>query len=252
MGRLRGTVAVWRACCSRCSALARPDGPAPRVLVACQMLAVLVGPRDLSHVVRSADRRLSAKRRTGASTCSAVARLPGDRGEHRHAQRERDVVLQSALNAASSGRREFYTHFENNEVGKTANLTGHVDAAPLSAGQQPRVPGHEYVPPDGDPGRRAPPVSVANAVADMDATPSPTRVPLATATPTPRGCVVPSLAGFTLAKAKRALTAVHCTLGSVRRVRARRAAIGLVVRSSPTAGRRPARGTRVSLTIGRR
>jgi hypothetical protein len=63
-------------------------------------------------------------------------------------------------------------------------------------------------------------------------------------------CVVPRLRGRTLAKAKRALTRAHCSLGKVRRVRAR-VRRGLVVGQSPRAGVRKARGAKVALRVSR-
>ncbi|HEV7773614.1 MAG TPA: S8 family serine peptidase [Conexibacter sp.] len=65
-------------------------------------------------------------------------------------------------------------------------------------------------------------------------------------------CVVPRLAGLSLAKAKAALTAAHCALGRVTKPRARRGRRlpALVVKSSsPAIGSRGAAGTKVALTM---
>ena len=71
-----------------------------------------------------------------------------------------------------------------------------------------------------------------------------------TPTPTPI-CIVPLLAGKTLARAKAALTAAACKLGTVRKPRPRKGKPRppLVVKSSsPTTGARPA-GGEVSLKL---
>jgi PASTA domain len=64
-------------------------------------------------------------------------------------------------------------------------------------------------------------------------------------------CVVPKLAGRTVAKAKRLLEAAHCKLGRVSTPKHRRET-SLVVRASvPRQGTRLPRGTRVRLTLRR-
>lgn len=70
--------------------------------------------------------------------------------------------------------------------------------------------------------------------------------------PTPSVCKVPKLAGLTLAKAKTALAAAHCTLGRVAQPKAKKGgkAPALVVKSSsPGVGAQSAGGT-VNLTLG--
>jgi thermitase len=70
-----------------------------------------------------------------------------------------------------------------------------------------------------------------------------------TPTPTP-ACLVPRLAGKTLAQARTALTAAACKLGTVRKPRKGKRPPPLVVKSStPAAGARPSSGT-VNLTLG--
>lgn len=65
-------------------------------------------------------------------------------------------------------------------------------------------------------------------------------------------CVVPKLAGKTLARAKTALAAAHCGLGEVRRPRPRkgqRRRVLVVRASSPSAGSRRPAGAKVDLTL---
>jgi subtilisin family serine protease len=65
-------------------------------------------------------------------------------------------------------------------------------------------------------------------------------------------CLVPKLAGKTLAQAKAALTAASCKLGAVRRPRPKGKLRRLVVRfSTPAAGASPADG-KVDLTLGKK
>jgi beta-lactam-binding protein with PASTA domain len=70
------------------------------------------------------------------------------------------------------------------------------------------------------------------------------------AVPVRRQCVVPKLSGFTLRRARTALTKARCQLGKVtrRRSRTRR---GRVIRSSQRAGRRLGAGTRIALVVSR-
>ena len=63
-------------------------------------------------------------------------------------------------------------------------------------------------------------------------------------------CVVPRLRGRTLARAKVLLARAHCSLGKVTRVRSR-VKRGIVLRQSPVAGLRRARGAKVSLRVSR-
>ena len=64
----------------------------------------------------------------------------------------------------------------------------------------------------------------------------------------PAPCVVPRLRGRTLAGARAALAAAHCSLGPVRRAPA--TAIGRVVAQSAAPGRRLAHGAPIGVTIG--
>ena len=64
-------------------------------------------------------------------------------------------------------------------------------------------------------------------------------------------CVVPRVVHLRLAKARSKIRRAHCRVGAVRSVRSRRFR-GVVVRQSPRAGRRLARGARVNLVVGRR
>jgi hypothetical protein len=65
-------------------------------------------------------------------------------------------------------------------------------------------------------------------------------------------CVVPRLAGKTLAKARRALAAAHCALGKVRKPRDAKLSELRVRSSSPAAGAALAAGAKVSLRLARR
>jgi hypothetical protein len=55
---------------------------------------------------------------------------------------------------------------------------------------------------------------------------------------------------MTLAKAKRAIRALDCSVGRIRRVRSKR--VGRVLAQSPRAGVVRRRGFRVRLVVGRR
>jgi RTX calcium-binding nonapeptide repeat (4 copies)/PASTA domain len=63
-------------------------------------------------------------------------------------------------------------------------------------------------------------------------------------------CIVPRLRGRTLTKAKVLLARAHCSVGKVTRVRSRVRA-GVVIRQSPRAGLRRARGAKVALRVSR-
>jgi hypothetical protein len=85
-------------------------------------------------------------------------------------------------------------------------------------------------------------------------TPAPTSTTPTKTTPAPPApavvlCVVPSLRGHTLGAARRLLARAHCKLGTVRRVRRAAVGRGRVVASTPRAGRRLARGARISLVL---
>jgi hypothetical protein len=61
-------------------------------------------------------------------------------------------------------------------------------------------------------------------------------------------CVVPKLTGLTLAAARTKLTAAHCSLGAVRKHRAR-GRTGVVLASRPTVGSSAPDGTKVAVTV---
>jgi subtilisin family serine protease len=65
-------------------------------------------------------------------------------------------------------------------------------------------------------------------------------------------CIVPKLAGKTLASTRTALRRARCALGRIRRVRARRSRVGRVVAQGIRPGTRRPAGTKVAVTIGRR
>jgi beta-lactam-binding protein with PASTA domain len=58
--------------------------------------------------------------------------------------------------------------------------------------------------------------------------------------------------GLRLGAAKRKIRAAHCSVGRIRRVRARRSLRGRVVNQAPRPGTIRRRGFPVSLAIGRR
>ncbi|UGS35420.1 PASTA domain-containing protein [Capillimicrobium parvum] len=66
--------------------------------------------------------------------------------------------------------------------------------------------------------------------------------------PPPVRCVVPTLKGVTVKRARARLTAAHCALGSVHKRRGKGKA-GRIVSSSPKAGTTAAGGTKVSVTV---
>jgi hypothetical protein len=72
------------------------------------------------------------------------------------------------------------------------------------------------------------------------------------ANPRPSRCVVPRLAGKSLAKARAALNAAHCALGRVRKPRGARLAALRVRSSSPAAGTTLPAGAAVALRLARR
>jgi extracellular elastinolytic metalloproteinase len=67
----------------------------------------------------------------------------------------------------------------------------------------------------------------------------------------PPRCTVPSVAGKTLAAARKAIRARRCRVGSIRSANSRLAAKGRVLAQTPRAGRRVAVGTRVNLVISK-
>jgi len=71
------------------------------------------------------------------------------------------------------------------------------------------------------------------------------------ALPPPIRCVVPRVVRLTIAKARRKIRRSNCSVGRVRRVKKPRRFRGIVVKQSPQAGRRLARGARINLLVGR-
>ena len=65
-------------------------------------------------------------------------------------------------------------------------------------------------------------------------------------------CIVPKLAGKTLAATRTALRRAKCSLGRIRRIRTRRSRVGRVVAQGARPGTRRPPGTKVAVTIGRR
>ena len=64
-------------------------------------------------------------------------------------------------------------------------------------------------------------------------------------------CRVPRLRGKTVKAAKRAIRRAHCKLGKVKRQKAKSVKRGRVVSSSPKAGTKRAKGSKVKLTVRR-
>ncbi len=83
--------------------------------------------------------------------------------------------------------------------------------------------------------------------------PSPPAPPPPAEPPAPRvvRCAVPRVGGMTLAAARRALTRRNCRLGNVTRAYSTRVRFGRVVLQRPAAGRRLARGAKVSVVVSR-
>jgi PASTA domain len=73
---------------------------------------------------------------------------------------------------------------------------------------------------------------------------------LAPPPPPPVRCRVPKVVGLKLATARTRISRAHCRVGRIHRVHSKR--VGRVLRQSPRAGAVKARGTKVSLTVGRR
>ncbi|MEK6275537.1 MAG: PASTA domain-containing protein [Actinomycetota bacterium] len=73
---------------------------------------------------------------------------------------------------------------------------------------------------------------------------------VAVGVPPPTRCRVPRVIGLTLIRARRAIRARHCSVGSVRYRRSARAR-NKVLSQTPRAGRRLARGARVNLIVSR-
>jgi PASTA domain len=73
---------------------------------------------------------------------------------------------------------------------------------------------------------------------------------VAAGAPPPVHCKVPRVVGKTLARARRAIRLAHCSVGRVRYARSKLRR-GRVLRQSPRAGSKLARGTRVKLVVSR-
>jgi hypothetical protein len=63
----------------------------------------------------------------------------------------------------------------------------------------------------------------------------------------PKQCIVPALAGKALAAAKKALSAAHCSVGTVKSAKSSKVAKGKIISSSPKAGTKHKEGTKVAL-----
>jgi subtilisin family serine protease len=109
-------------------------------------------------------------------------------------------------------------------------------------------------PPSGEPPTREPESPPTDSGGEPPGPIATNPGPSPSATPPPRKrtvCVVPKLAGRTLARARAALAAAGCKLGKVRKPRRHRGRGRVVVRSSkPRAGKRPADGE-VDVILGR-
>jgi GH25 family lysozyme M1 (1,4-beta-N-acetylmuramidase) len=70
--------------------------------------------------------------------------------------------------------------------------------------------------------------------------------------PPPVQCRVPRVIGLRLAAARGRIRRAHCSPGRARRVRVRGRLVGRVVAQKPRAGMRRARGSRVTVVVGRR
>jgi subtilisin family serine protease len=136
-----------------------------------------------------------------------------------------------AVTAATEGITEFSARATD-----LAPLTS-ICSAPIAYRRQGQEksgppPGEVERPPADSGGEASSPVAPSSGTA------SPSRSPGAKP-----ACVVPKLAGRTLARAKRALTAAHCKLDTVRRRRGHRGHGAMVVKSSkPRPGARPTDG----------
>jgi hypothetical protein len=84
-----------------------------------------------------------------------------------------------------------------------------------------------------------------------DENPAARSAPSGTAPSKSKRCVVPKLRGKKLKAARKALTKAHCRTGKVKRRKAGKAKRGRVISSSPKAGARRKRNTKVALVVGR-
>jgi uncharacterized delta-60 repeat protein len=122
-----------------------------------------------------------------------------------------------------------------------------VQLGPLGPPPPPPVPPPPPppVPPPPPPG--PPPVPPPPPVGPPPPPPPPAEPP----PPPAVRCVVPRVVHLRLARARSKIRRAHCRVGGVRSIRSTRFR-GIVLRQSPGAGRRLARGTRVNLVVGRR
>ena len=81
--------------------------------------------------------------------------------------------------------------------------------------------------------------------------PSPPAQPPAPKLPTAKRCIVPKVLNKTLVRARRALTASHCTAGRITRAYSRKVRAGLVLAQSPRARTKLANRAKVKLVISR-
>jgi beta-lactam-binding protein with PASTA domain len=65
-------------------------------------------------------------------------------------------------------------------------------------------------------------------------------------------CRVPRVIGLRLPRARTRIRRANCRIGRIRRVRTRPRLVGRIVAQSPRAGRRRARGAKMTLVFGRR
>jgi len=113
-------------------------------------------------------------------------------------------------------------------------VTAHVQAVRAFLDRRPADIDAYFNPPAPD----APPVSDGGP-ATTPTTPSPAQ---------PQ-CVVPKLAGVTLAQARKRLAKAHCSLGKVTRAKHTSAHTPRVSTSMPAAGKRRPKGTKVHVTL---
>jgi parallel beta-helix repeat protein len=125
----------------------------------------------------------------------------------------------------------------------------------VSCGDAPRECTVSPPPPPASPPPALPPPPSPPPPAPQ-ASPSPPPPPQATPPPPPAGpkvaarCVVPSVKGKTLRRARNVIAQAGCKLGTVR-ARYSKARKGRVISQSPHAGRRVARGTKVNVLLSR-
>jgi hypothetical protein len=93
--------------------------------------------------------------------------------------------------------------------------------------------------------------TTATTTAATTTTATTTATTTTTITYPPVRCVVPKLAGKTLAAAKAGLRKAHCGVGKVTRVRSAKVKKGSVVSSTPGAGKSAKAGTPVALHVSR-